>query len=163
MLPYFRRAEHQTRGESDLHGTGGPLCVSDMDGYDPISKAFIKARSSLGFPRNDDFNGAVQEGVGYYQLTTRNGRRCSTAVGYLRPAMKRPNLRVITNALTERITLDGRRATGVTFRQDGELHTVRAAREVILCGGAINSPQLLLLSGIGPAAASDRSRHHGRA
>ena len=151
VLPYFRRAEHQTRGESDLHGTGGPLCVSDMDGYDPISKAFIKGAQSLGFPRNDDFNGSVQEGVGYYQLTTRNGRRCSTAVGYLRPAMKRPNLRVITNALSERITLDGRRATGVTFRRDGALQTVRAAREVILCGGAINSPQLMLLSGIGPA------------
>src|SRR5271156_2703094 len=75
VLPYFRRAEHQTRGESDLHGTGGPLCVSDMDGYDPISKAFIKAAQSLGFPHNDDFNGSVQEGVGYYQLTTRNGRR----------------------------------------------------------------------------------------
>jgi len=150
VLPYFRRAEHQTRGESDLHGTGGPLCVSDMPDYDPISKAFIKSALDLGFPRNDDFNGAVQEGVGYYQLTTRNGRRCSTAVGYLRPAMKRPNLRVITNALSERITLDGRRATGVTYRQGGELHTVRAAREVILCGGAINSPQLMLLSGIGP-------------
>ncbi len=101
-------------------------CVSDMPDYDPISKAFIKSALDLGFPRNDDFNGAVQEGVGYYQLTTRNGRRCSTAVGYLRPAMKRPNLRVITNALSERITLDGRRATGVTFRQGGELHTVRA-------------------------------------
>jgi choline dehydrogenase len=151
VLPYFRRAEHQTRGESDLHGSGGPLCVSDMDGYDPISKAFIKAAQSLGFPHNDDFNGSVQEGVGYYQLTTRNGRRCSTAVGYLRPAMKRPNLRVITNALSERITLDGRRATGVTFRRDGAVQTVRAAREVILCGGAINSPQLMLLSGIGPA------------
>jgi choline dehydrogenase len=151
VLPYFRRAEHQTRGESDLHGTGGPLCVSDMDGYDPISKAFIKAAQSLGFPHNDDFNGSVQEGVGYYQLTTRNGRRCSTAVGYLRPAMKRPNLRVITNALSERITLDGRRATGVTFRRDGAVQTVRVTREVILCGGAINSPQLMLLSGIGPA------------
>ncbi len=96
----FRRAEHQVRGENDLHGTGGPLCVSDVDSYDPISKAFIQAAQSLGYPRNDDFNGAVQEGVGYYQLTTRNGRRCSTAVGYLRPAMKRPNLRVITNALS---------------------------------------------------------------
>ena len=121
-----------------------------MPDYDPISKAFIKSALDLGYPRNDDFNGATQEGVGYYQLTTRNGRRCSTAVGYLRPAMKRHNLRVITNALTERITLEGRRATGVTFRQGGELRTVRAAREVILCGGAINSPQLLLLSGIGP-------------
>ena len=150
VLPYFRRSEHQTRGETELHGTNGPLCVSDIPDYDPISKAFIKSALDLGFPRNDDFNGAVQEGVGYYQLTTRNGRRCSTAVGYLRPAMKRPNLRVITNALTERITLQGKRATGVTFRQGDKLHIVRATREVILCGGAINSPQLLLLSGIGP-------------
>ena len=150
VLPYFRRAEDQTRGETELHGSGGPLCVSDVSDDDPISKAFIKSAIDLGYPRNDDFNGHVQEGAGYYQLTTRNGRRCSTAVGYLRPAMKRPNLRVITNALSERITLQGRRATGVTFRQGGQLHTVRAAREVILCGGAINSPQLLLLSGIGP-------------
>ncbi len=150
VLPYFRRAEDQTRGASELHGAGGPLCVSDVPDDDPISKAFIKSAIDLGFPRNDDFNGHTQEGAGYYQLTTRNGRRCSTAVGYLRPAMKRPNLRVITNALTERITLQGKRATGVAFRQDGRLHTVRAAREVILCGGAINSPQLLLLSGIGP-------------
>jgi len=150
VLPYFRRAEDQTRGANELHGAGGPLCVSDVPDDDPISKAFIKSAIDLGFPRNDDFNGHTQEGAGYYQLTTRNGRRCSTAVGYLRPAMKRPNLRVITNALSERITLQGRRATGVTFRQGGRLHTVRAAREVILCGGAINSPQLLLLSGIGP-------------
>jgi choline dehydrogenase len=151
VLPYFRRAEDQTRGESELHGTGGPLAVSDMQEDDPISQAFIKSALDLGFPRNDDFNGAVQEGVGYYQLTTRNGRRCSTAVGYLRPAMKRGNLQVITNALTERVLLQGHRATGVMFRRGGQAQTVLAAREVILCGGAINSPQLLLLSGIGPA------------
>ena len=119
VLPYFRRAEHQTRGESELHGTGGPLCVSDMPRLRPDQQSLHQERVDLGYPRNDDFNGAMQEGVGYYQLTTRNGRRCSTAVGYLRPAMKRANLRVITNALTERITLEGRRATGVTFRQDG--------------------------------------------
>ena len=125
VLPYFRRSEHQTRGETELHGTNGPLCVSDIPDYDPISKAFIKSALDLGFPRNDDFNGTTQEGVGYYQLTTRNGRRCSTAVGYLRPAMKRPNLRVITNALTERITLQGKCATGVTFRRDGKIHGKR--------------------------------------
>jgi len=104
----------------------------------------------LGFVRNDDFNGASQEGVGYHQTTTRNGRRCSTAVGYLRPAMHRPNLRVVTEALTEKILFEGRRAIGAAFRRDGRLCTALAAREVILCGGAVNSPQLLMLSGIGP-------------
>ena len=104
----------------------------------------------LGFARNDDFNGASQDGVGYHQTTTRNGRRCSTAVGYLRPAMQRPNLRVVTGALTEKIVLEGRQAIGVSFRRDGQLCTAQAAREVILCGGAVNSPQLLMLSGIGP-------------
>jgi choline dehydrogenase len=152
VLPYFRRAEDKLGGGGEFHGTGGPLAVSDIHPYDPISKAFIKSAIDLGFPRNDDFNGTTQEGVGYYQLTTRNGRRCSTAVGYLRPVMKRPNLRVITDALTESILLEGRRAVGVTFRENGVACTVRAAREVILCGGAINSPQLLMLSGIGPAA-----------
>ena len=104
----------------------------------------------LGFPRNDDFNGARQDGVGYHQTTTRNGKRCSTAVGYLRPACKRPNLRVITDALTEKVAVRGRRAVGVASAQTAS-HARRApAREVILCGGAVNSPQLLLLSGIGP-------------
>ena len=150
-LPYFKRAEHQTRGRDDYHGTDGPLCVSDVVGEDPICEAFIKSAMECGLPRNDDFNGAAQEGVGYHQTTTRNGRRCSTAVGYLRPAMKRPNLRVITHALTERIVFDGTRATGVTFSQAGAPSMVRASQEVILCGGAINSPQLLMLSGVGPA------------
>ncbi|HWG70062.1 MAG TPA: choline dehydrogenase [Steroidobacteraceae bacterium] len=152
VLPYFKRAEDKISGGDDMHGSGGPLAVSDVDAYDPISKAFIKSALDLGFPRNDDFNGRVQEGAGYYHLTTRNGRRCSTAVGYLRPAMKRPNLRVITHAMSERVLLDGRRAVGVTYRQGGVSHTVRARREVVVCGGALNSPQLLLLSGIGPAA-----------
>ena len=149
-LPYFKRAEHQTRGRDDYHGTDGPLCVSDVVQTDPICQAFINSAVACGLPRNDDFNGAVQDGVGYHQTTTRNGRRCSTAVGYLRPAMKRPNLQVITHALSERILFDGTRATGVEFRQNGVPTIVRAAREVILCGGAINSPQLLMLSGVGP-------------
>jgi len=149
-LPYFKRAEHQIRGRNAYHGTEGPLCVSDVTHDDPICNAFIESAVACGIPRNDDFNGAEQEGVGYHQTTTRNGRRCSTAVGYLRPAMKRPNLRVVTHALTERIIFDGNRATGVQFGQNGVQTTVRAAREVILCGGAINSPQLLMLSGIGP-------------
>jgi choline dehydrogenase len=149
VLPYFRRSEHQTRGADNFHGAGGPLCVSDVAQH-PICEAFIAATTGLGFPRNDDFNGASQDGVGYHQTTTRNGKRCSTAVGYLRPAMQRANLNVVTGALTEKILFEGRRAVGVTFRRHGELCTARAAREVILCGGAVNSPQLLMLSGIGP-------------
>ena len=150
VLPYFKRAEHQTRGADAFHGTGGPLCVSDVPDRHPICEAFIQSAIELGFSRNDDFNGASQEGVGYHQTTTRKGRRCSTAVGYLRPAMQRPNLRVITEALTEKIIFEGRRAVGVQFRQNGRSLSARAAREVILCGGAVNSPQMLMLSGIGP-------------
>ncbi len=149
VLPYFRRSEHQTRGADRFHGADGPLCVSDVAQH-PISEAFIAATTGLGFPRNEDFNGASQDGVGYHQTTTRNGKRCSTAVGYLRPAMQRANLNVVTGALTERILFEGRRAFGVTFRRHGGLCTARAAREVVLCGGAVNSPQLLMLSGIGP-------------
>jgi choline dehydrogenase len=150
VLPYFKRSEHQTRGADAFHGTDGPLCVSDVPDRHPICEAFIQAANALDIPRNDDFNGARQEGVGYHQTTTRNGRRCSTAVGYLRPAMQRPNLRVMTGALTEKVTFEGRRAIGVAFRQNGRLMTARASREIILCGGAVNSPQLLMLSGIGP-------------
>ena len=149
VLPYFRRSEHQTRGADRFHGTDGPLCVSDVAQH-PICEAFIAATTQLGFPRNDDFNGASQDGVGYHQTTTRNGKRCSTAVGYLRPAMQRPNLNIVTGALTEKILLENRRAVGVAFRRDGQLCTAHAACEVILCGGAVNSPQLLMLSGIGP-------------
>jgi choline dehydrogenase len=149
VLPYFRRSEHQVRGADAFHGTGGPLCVSDVAKH-PICEAFVAATTELGFPRNDDFNGASQDGVGYHQTTTRNGKRCSTAVGYLRPAMQRANLSVITSALTEKIVFEGRRAVGVMYRRAGQPCTARAAREVILCGGAVNSPQLLLLSGIGP-------------
>ena len=152
VLPYFKRSEHQTRGADGYHGTGGPLCVSDVADRHPICEGFIDAAMSLGFPRNDDFNGVSQDGVGYHQTTTRNGKRCSTAVGYLRPALKRRNLRVLTDALTEKIAFDGRRATGVVFRLNGATCTARAASEVILCGGAVNSPQLLMLSGVGPAA-----------
>jgi choline dehydrogenase len=152
VLPYFRKAEDKIGGGDELHGEGGPLAVSEVDRYDPISQAFVKSCVDLGFPRTRDFNGRTQEGAGYYHLTTRNGRRCSTAVGYLRPAMKRPNLRVETEAMSERILFEGKRAIGVAFRQGGELKQARAGREVIVCGGALNSPQLLLLSGVGPAA-----------
>jgi len=150
VLPYFKRAENQTRGSDEWHGVGGPLVVSDVTDHHPICEAFIRAGNDLGFPTNPDFNAATQEGVGYHQTTTRNGRRCSTAVGYLKPAMQRRNLRVITGALAERILFENRQALGVAYRQDNFSFTARARREVILCGGAINSPQLLLLSGIGP-------------
>jgi choline dehydrogenase len=151
VLPYFKRAEHQVRGRDDFHGSGGPLCVSDVEKH-PIAEAFIDAAMALGFARNDDFNGAAQDGVGYHQTTTRNGKRCSTAVGYLKPARQRGNLAIATNALSEKIVFDGKRAVAVQYRQNGALKTAHARREIILCGGAINSPQLLMLSGIGPAA-----------
>ena len=152
VLPYFRRAEHNTRFADKWHGQGGPLCVSDVPQRHPICDGFIAGAEALGFPRNDDFNGERQEGAGYHQTTTRRARRCSTSVGYLRPAMKRPNLRVLTGAMVERVAFGGRRATGVVFRHGGRLRQARAAREILLCGGAINSPQLLMLSGVGPAA-----------
>jgi choline dehydrogenase len=152
VLPYFKRAEHQVRGPDDWHGTGGPLVVSDVPDKHEICEAFIRACNDLGYRSNDDFNGAAQDGVGYHQTTTTNGRRCSTAKGYLHPVMDRPNLRVITGALAQRVTFAGKRATGVDFTQFNLPFTVRVRREVILCGGAINSPQLLLLSGVGPQA-----------
>ena len=150
VLPYFKRAEHQTRGEDEFHATGGPLCISDVSDGHPICEAFIRACNEQGYPRNDDFNGVAQNGVGYHQTTTRNGKRCSTAVGYLHPVRNRSNLQVITGALTQKVLFEGRRAVGVVFRQGGVERTVRARRDVILCGGAIGSPQMLMLSGVGP-------------
>jgi choline dehydrogenase len=152
VLPYFRRAEDQQRGEDALHGVGGPLAVSDVCEPHPLCEAFLAAVEQAGLPRNDDFNGPTQEGAGYYQLTTRNGRRWSTAVGYLRPARRRHNLAVRANALTQRILFDGRRAVGVEYQQGDVTRFARAEVEVIIAGGAFNSPQLLQLSGIGPAA-----------
>ena len=157
VLPYFRKAEHQQRGASALHGTGGPLCVSDVKPH-PLCEAFIEAAEQAGFPRNNDFNGPDQEGAGYYQLTARNGRRCSTARGYLKPARRRPNLVVQSNALATRILFERRRAIGIEYRQNGVLRRARANGEVILAGGAFNSPQLLQLSGVGPA---ELLRKHG--
>jgi len=150
VLPYFRRAEHQTRGEDEFHATGGPLCVSDVKDGHPLAEAFIKACADAGYQRNDDFNGRDQEGVGYHQTTTRDGKRCSTAVGYLHPVRNRSNLQVLTGAHTQKVLFDGKRAVGVAFRQDGGNRSVRARKEVILCGGAIGSPQILMLSGVGP-------------
>jgi len=158
VLPYFRRAEDQERGEDELHGVGGPLSVRDVSEPHPLCEAFIEACEQAGIPRTDDFNGASQEGAGYFQLTTRKGRRWSTARGYLAPARRRGNLAVVSNALTTRILFEGRRAVGVEYRKDGATHTARANGEVILSSGAFNSPQLLQLSGVGPA---DLLAQHG--
>jgi choline dehydrogenase len=144
VLPFFRRAEANERGADALHGADGPLAVSNLRESNPLA---------LGFPRNDDFNGATQEGAGLYQTTSRGGWRISTATAYLRPARGRPNLVVVPDAHAMALTFEGRRCAGVALRQAGAARSLRATREVILCGGAIASPQLLLLSGIGPAAA----------
>ena len=150
LLPYFKRAENQTRGPDQFHGTLGPLTVSDPSEPHPLCDAFIAGAEEAGFPRNPDFNGATQEGAGYYQFTLRGRRRASTAVAYLKPALKRPNLKVVTEALLTRILSEGRRAVGVEYRRDGVVRTARARGEVIVSGGAINTPQILQLSGIGP-------------
>lgn len=152
VLPYFRRAEDQERGSDEWHGRGGPLAVSNVSEPHPLCEAFIEAAQQAGFPRNDDFNGARQEGAGYFQLTVKDGRRWSTAVGYLRPARRRANLKIATDTLATRILFSGRRAVGVEYRKGGATKTARASAEVIVAGGTFNSPQLLQLSGLGPAA-----------
>jgi choline dehydrogenase len=156
VAPYFRRAEHQERGACDWHATGGPLNVSDVTTKHPVSDAVIDACEQAGIPRNNDVNAGAQEGATYYQLTVKNGQRCSAAVAYLHPAMNRPNLQVETNALVGRILFEGKRAVGVEFRQNGQKRVAMARAEVILAGGAINSPQLLQLSGVGPGELLNR-------
>jgi choline dehydrogenase len=151
VLPYFKKAENQTRGSDDYHGTGGPLSVSDWRHADPLSEAFVKAAVETGIPFNPDFNGAAQEGAGSFQTTTRRGRRASSAFCYLRPAKGRKNLSVETSALAQRIVFEGRRARAVEYRQNGHVRTARARKEVLVSSGAYNSPQLLQLSGVGPA------------
>ena len=152
VLPYFRKLEHNVRGANEWHGAGGPLWASDIGAKHELIEAVIAAGGEIGIPRNDDFNGATQEGVGYYQLTTRRGLRCSTATAYLRPARARRNLRVETDARATRVILAGRKATGVVYRQGGREVTATARREVILAAGALQSPQLLQLSGIAAPA-----------
>jgi choline dehydrogenase len=151
VLPLFRRSEDNARGADRSHGVGGPLRVEDLRSPHPWTTAVIQSAIAAGYPRNDDFNGPAQEGVGQYQVTQRRGRRWSAADAYLHPAEDRSNLEVRTGAYTTRVLVEGGRATGVEYRQGGRVHTVRATREVLLSGGAINSPQLLMLSGIGPA------------
>ncbi|HTB70852.1 MAG TPA: GMC family oxidoreductase N-terminal domain-containing protein [Solirubrobacteraceae bacterium] len=151
LLPYFIKAEDNERGASQWHGAGGPLPVSEERSHNRISRAFVDAGEQAGLVRNDDFNGAEQDGVGMYQVTQRGGMRASTAVAYLHPASERPNLDVMPYMHVRRVLFDGTRAVGVEASRLGELQQLRAEREVILCGGSYNSPQLLMLSGIGPA------------
>jgi choline dehydrogenase len=158
VLPYFKKAENQQRGADDYHGSGGPLSVSDWRHDDPLSEAFVKAAVETGIPFNPDFNGATQEGAGFFQTTTRRGRRASSAFSYLRPAKNRGNLHIETSALAQRIVFEGKRAKAVEYKQNGKLRTARARKEVLVSSGAYNSPQLLQLSGVGPA---DLLKTHG--
>jgi len=149
VLPYFKKSEHNERGGDDLHGSGGPLNVMDLRSPNRFGKLFVQAGEQAGYPLNPDFNGAQQEGVGPYQVTHKNGERCSTAKAYLTPNLKRPNLQVFTGAQTTRVLLEQKRTVGVEFVQDGHLKQLKCQREVLLCAGALQSPQLLMLSGIG--------------
>ncbi len=150
VLPFFIKSEDQENGASDYHGTGGPLSVQNLRHSNPLSKSFIDAAVEAGFERSKDFNGPQQRGFDYYQVTQRKGRRCSAAVAYLRPALGRSNLTVKTRSMVEQIMFDGKRAIGVKYKRKRQLETATAG-QIILSGGAINSPQLLMLSGIGPA------------
>ncbi|MGW4391687.1 GMC family oxidoreductase [Streptomyces sp. NPDC004685] len=153
VLPYFRRSEDNQRGEDAFHGVGGPLTVSDGRSGHPLASAFVQAAEQAGHKANDDFNGETQFGVGRYQLTQRGGMRCSTAVAYLHPSLDRPNLTVLSSSRAHRVVIEGGRATGVEMERHGAVEVVHAEREVILSAGAYESPKLLMLSGIGPAAA----------
>jgi choline dehydrogenase len=156
VLPYFMRAEDQERGADAYHGVGGPLGVSNMRVRRDVCDAFISGATQCGIPARDDFNREDNEGAGYFQLTARNGFRCSTASGYLKPVRRRSNLTVVTKAHVERICFDARRATGVVYRQSGRSTSVLAQQDVILSAGAVGSPQLLQLSGVGPGALLQR-------
>ena len=149
VLPYFKRSEHQERGESEHHGIGGPLNVADLRSPSTLTPAFVKAGMEAGLSYNGDFNGECSDGVGPFQVTQKNGRRCSTARGYLTPVLSRPNLTVITGAHATRVVFEQRRAVAVEYRQMRRTQQVRASREVILSAGAIQSPRLLMLSGVG--------------
>ena len=152
VLPYFRRAEHNERGADAFHGTGGPLNVADLRSDATWRDRFTQAGVQAGYPHNTDFNGAEQEGFGPYQVTHRNGERFSAAKAYLTPNLLRPNLQVLTGAQALRVRFEGRRAVGVDVRMGGTERTLKARREVILSAGALQSPQLLMLSGVGPGA-----------
>lgn len=150
VLPYFIKSENQQHGASEYHGDSGPLGVSDLRHKDVLSESFVKAASEIGENIVDDFNGADREGLGFYQVTQQGGQRCSSAKAYLSEALSRPNLTVITEALVESVTIENKVATGVKLSQGGQFLTLSANKEVIVSSGAINSPQVLMLSGIGP-------------
>jgi len=151
VLPYFRKAEDQSRGADEYHGVGGPLSVEDLRFRNPLSTVFVDAAAACGLHTNDDFNGSVQEGAGFYQVTQRRGRRCSAAVAYLSPIRSRRNLEILTRSYARQILFEGTRAVGVEYSRGGNIFRPRALREVLVAAGAIGSPQILLLSGIGSA------------
>ena len=151
VAPLFRRSEDRQGGADAHHGAGGPLAVSDMRLKREICDAWVKAAVAAGYPFNPDYNGTTQEGVGYFQFTCRRGRRCSTATAFLKPARRRPNLRVLTRAQVRRVVIEDGRASGVEFARGAQVETIAARREVVLSAGAIGSPQVLMLSGIGDA------------
>ncbi len=152
VLPYFKRAEHNERSADDWHGTGGPLNVKDQTSPNRFSSFFVQAAQQAGYPFNPDFNGSSQEGIGLYQVTQKKGERCSAADAYLTPNLSRPNLQVFTGAHATRVLLEKKRATGVEFVHQGQLKQLKCRGEVLLCAGALQSPQILMLSGIGPHA-----------
>jgi len=151
VFPYFKRLEDSVGSESEYRGTGGPLHVTDLRSPNEMSRRFVDAGASVGLPRTEDFNGADQEGVGLLQVTQKDGKRHSAAAAYLHPVLDRPNLDVETGAQVTRVRFEGTRAVGVDYVQDGETVQVDASTEIVLCSGAVNSPQLLMLSGVGPA------------
>ena len=152
VLPYFKRAEHRREGADAYRGGDGPLATRRGSLRNPLYAAFVEAGRQARYPVSEDLNGEVAEGFGAFDMTVKNGWRWSAANAYLRPAMKRPNLRIVTHALATNVLFEGRRAVGLAYERGGRIFEARATREVILCGGAINSPQLLKLSGVGPAA-----------
>ncbi|WP_296448010.1 GMC family oxidoreductase, partial [Rhodoferax sp. UBA5149] len=152
VLPYFKRAEHNERGADAFHGADGPLNVMDLRSPNRFGPVFVAAGQQAGFVHNTDFNGAQQEGVGMFQVTHKNGERFSAADAYLTPHLSRPNLRVFTGAHTTRVLMERKRAVGVELHHEGQVKQLKAAREVLLCAGALQSPQILMLSGIGPHA-----------
>lgn len=158
VLPYFIRAESNTRGADNFHGTEGPLNVTDEGGEHPLFSAFVEAGKQEGYKLNPDFNGTEQEGIGCYQFTIQNGRRKSTAATYLKEAKRRSNLKILVGANTEKITFQEKRATGITYHHKNQKCTATAKREIILASGAINSPKILMLSGIGNA---EQLKPHG--
>lgn len=158
VLPYFKSTQHQERGEDDFHGINGPLNVADSSSKPPVHDSFIASAQQAGFPLNDDFNSENQEGVGYYQVTQINGQRCSAAKAFLTPHLNRSNLTVITDAQVQKILIKDKVATGVCYKVKGHSHNIFAKKEVLLSAGAFNSPQLLMLSGIGPK--SELEKHN---